>query len=95
MKKIFTMLFVVCILLLLSGNAIANAPRLPVRINQYSFTDPVFRNWVKYNIANGNDILTEDMVKSTTKIEVASKEIKSLKGIEFFSDLITLDCNYQ
>ena len=58
-----------------------------VEINDTTFPDTNFRAWITTNVTGGSTTLTADMIKSTTSIDVSSKSISSLKGIEYFTAL--------
>lgn len=66
-----------------------------VYINNTNFPDATFRNYVaEANIdLNTNGYLTENEINVVTEISVPLMDITSLKGIEHFTELITLDCN--
>ena len=65
-----------------------------VEINATTFPDAKFRDWVKTNITSGSDTLTATMIANTKDINVNSKQIADLTGIEYFTALKTLDCGY-
>ena len=66
-----------------------------VYINATNFPDATFRNYVgEANIdLNTNGYLTENEIDAVTEISVPIMNITSLKGIEYFTALTTLDCN--
>ena len=66
-----------------------------VYINNTNFPDATFRNYVgEANIdLNTNGYLTENEIDAVTEISVPMMNITSLKGIEYFTALTTLDCN--
>lgn len=64
-----------------------------VYINNTNFPDATFRNYVGDFDQNTNGYLTEDEINVVTDISVPLMDITSLKGIEHFTELITLDCN--
>lgn len=68
----------------------------PVPINEDNFPDPNFRKFVAAKAINANEdgFLSEEELKAVTKMDVNSKEITSLKGIDFFMALTELDCRY-
>ena len=63
-------------------------------IDDINFPDANFRSWIKENIGNGDDVLSPKEILNTTKIDVELEEIKDLTGIEYFTSLTVLDCNY-
>ena len=65
-----------------------------VQINEENFPDEVFRDWVKANIGNGDNVLTQEEISQVKSIDVESLEIKDLYGIGFFTNLEDLLCDY-
>ncbi len=63
-------------------------------VNEYNFPDPIFRQWVVDNLADGNDYMTEEEVADVTEIDVSEMEIQDLTGIEHFTELTELYCQY-
>ena len=65
-----------------------------VNINA-TFTDEKFRDYVdnEFNL-NGNTVLEPSEYKSVNEISIRYEEIESLKGIEVFTNLIDLSCEY-
>ena len=72
------------------GNIVA----LPIEINETTFPDENFRNWVLAQSYGQDGMLTEEEIVRIKEINVISKSIKSLKGIEFFTELTNLDCSW-
>ena len=65
-----------------------------IEISETEFPDMQFRNYVKTTFdADHNDWLDHDEIISATDMNVSDKEIKDLSGIEYFSNLIRLDCS--
>lgn len=65
-----------------------------VEINTVNFPDDNFRNYVEeYCDINGDMHLSITEIQDITTIDVTDKEIYSLKGIEFFTELDTLSCD--
>ena len=57
------------------------------------FNDPIFRKYCTDNFdENGDGILTAREARMVEEIEVINMEITSLRGIEYFTELITLTC---
>ncbi len=72
---------------------------LVAEINSTNFPDENFRNWILARDYGKDAILSEDEIKSVTSIDVAGTsdnpgKIKSLKGIEYFTALDRLNCEY-
>ncbi|MBQ7220301.1 MAG: leucine-rich repeat domain-containing protein [Synergistaceae bacterium] len=67
-----------------------------VAINEANFPDAVFREYVSSSIdKNPSDgMLSDEEIADTTNIDVDSKNISSLKGIEYFTSLQSLACDY-
>ena len=61
-------------------------------INETNFPDEKFRNWVLAQDYGKDGYLTDDEIASVKEINVYNKNIVSLKGIEFFTALINLNC---
>ncbi|MGN0620632.1 MAG: leucine-rich repeat domain-containing protein, partial [Porcipelethomonas sp.] len=71
----------------------ASAAEGDVAINDENFPDETFRKYVQSFDTVGNDnILSAEEIAAVTSINVSSKEISDLKGIEYFTALETLDC---
>lgn len=67
-----------------SNNVIAD-------VNAENIPDENLRYIIKKDICNGEDVITEEMVKATTELNLDNKNIKDAKGIEYFTELTTLD----
>ena len=64
-----------------------------VAINNTNFPDANFRNWLLSQTYGADGILTEEEIASVTTIDVQSKNISDLTGIERFTALIRLNCS--
>ena len=62
-------------------------------INEKNFPDAAFRNYLLEQDYGKDGKITEDEIKTVTWINVEEKGIKSLKGIEIFSELTGLYCS--
>ena len=70
------------------------APPVGIAINEANFPDSAFRHYLLECYEYGKDgILTNEEISKTTTLEVDCEDIKSLKGIEFFTALKELDCS--
>ena len=89
-------------ILTLSGASVFTActsyddnPVLPagIAIDETNFPDPAFRNYLieTYDFAK-DGILTDEEIKNTKRLFLDIDSIKSLKGIEYFTDLKKLFC---
>ena len=65
---------------------------LGIAIDATNFPDENFRNWVLAQTYGADALLTDEEIAGVTKIDVYSKGIASLKGIEYFTALEDLDC---
>ena len=65
-----------------------------IKISETNFPDEKFRNWL-LNQDYGNDglLTSEELSKRYFSMDVSSKGIQSLKGIEFFTSLETFNCS--
>ena len=61
-----------------------------IPINETTFPDENFRNWVLAQSYGQDGVLTEDEIEEITEIEIYNENIASLKGIEYFSTLTNL-----
>ena len=68
-------------------------------INSNSFPNKYFRTWIIENVANNGYVLTEEMIEKVKTIDAEKFRPNcydtlrlSLKGIEFFTNLIELKC---
>ena len=63
-------------------------------INLTNFPDANFYNYVSNNCdPNGNGILSDTELKNVKTIDIKGKNIYKLNGIEYFTELTTLDCS--
>ena len=66
-----------------------------IPINGTTFQDSNFRDLVSADFdKNSDDFLDVAELRAVTDIKYVSRSITSLKGIEYFTALITLNCNY-
>ena len=68
-----------------------------VAISEENFPDPVFREYIARNLDKDRDnLLSETEIEEATDIRVGGGgyEIYSLKGIELFTELKSLDCGF-
>ena len=97
MKKYLAWMLAIllCLPLLLAAPA-AQADDRYLEINTSTFPDAVFRDWVIRNLPVSNNLgfyMTQADVMSVKRIECADLGIRSLKGVEHFTALETLDCS--
>ena len=66
----------------------------PLSIDEVNFPDAIFRAYVSNNCdTNGDGVLSKAEAEAVKEIYVRSKEITSLKGVEFFTKLEKLNCS--
>lgn len=84
-----------CVLVAASGTALAaDQTAQPVNIDQNSFPDSAFRQYVSTVAdADHNNSLSESEIKSITNINLRGTGVENLTGIEKFTGLRTLDCS--
>lgn len=67
-----------------------------VAVNGQNFPDAAFRAWIlnpaNLNGAGQDGTLTEDELQAVTSMDVSNQGIASLKGIEYFTNLESLNC---
>ena len=63
-----------------------------IKINSTNFPDEVFREYVKDFDQDKNGILSLAERKKVTEIKLDNDDLDSLKGVELFSELKTLNC---
>ncbi len=70
-----------------------NEPTIPeIAIDETNFPDANFREHVKTFDTDNSGSLSEDEIAAATNIDVTNKNITSLKGIEYFTNLQELNC---
>ena len=68
-------------------------PDLKTNIDETNFPDDNFRNFLLEQDYGKDGTLTEAEIRNITVMDVSEKDIKSLKGIEYFTALDSLDCS--
>jgi len=63
-----------------------------IKINSTNFPDEDFRNWLLKQDYGSDGVLTDAEIAKVTSINVYSRSIQSLKGIEYFTALTSLSC---
>ncbi len=72
----------------------AQAASTVIAIDEAHFPDSIFRSYILENIdLNGDGRLSINECAYTLSIDVGFSSIESLKGIEYFTNLQTLDCS--
>ena len=61
-----------------------------LKINETTFPDEYFRNWILAKDYGKDGVLTEEEIAGVTKITLTTNKIQSLKGIEYFTELTSL-----
>ena len=69
------------------------APSSSIEINATNFPDANFRNYLLEQDYGIDGIITSEEIKTTTFLRLSSKNIKTLKGIEYFTALTYLYCD--
>lgn len=72
---------------------IAEGQRGGVTIDETTFPDENFRKWVLKQNYGKDGVLTEQEIAGIKSIDVAYNDIKSLKGIEIFTEIESLWCS--
>ena len=63
-----------------------------ITIDETNFPDENFRAYLLERDYGKDGVITEEEIKSVRSINVYSKQISTLKGIEYFTELTYLDC---
>ena len=63
-----------------------------VKINETTFPDSNFRNWVLSQDYGSDGVLTNEELENVTSLDLSRLEIHDLKGIEYFFALKALNC---
>ncbi len=63
-----------------------------IDINERNFPDDAFRKWLLDREFGQDGVLTETEIASITSLKINNSDIISLKGIEYFTALTSLDC---
>jgi hypothetical protein len=70
----------------------AGEQRGAVTIDETTFPDENFRKWILKQSYGKDGVLTEEEIAGIKEIDVAYKEIKSMKGLEYFTAIERLWC---
>ncbi len=95
MKKTSKLIKVILVFAMIIGAFSFNssfAAAQDVEINETNFPDAKFREYVKEFDNNRNGKLSNSEINVVKNIDVSEKNIKSIKGVEFFVDLEELEC---
>ena len=70
-----------------------------IQVTEENFPDAYFRDYILKNIADENGFISKDKISSVTALNVSGtyesrSDCKSLKGIEYFTGLKELYCQY-
>jgi Leucine-rich repeat (LRR) protein len=90
MKKVALQLFLMAVMLVISQSIMADN----ITIDATNFPDESFRNWVLAQNYGADGILTDEEIATVNIMAVRSRNISDLKGIEFFTALKYLYCEY-
>lgn len=80
------------LLALLCLGTVALTASADVTINQSSFPDAIFRNYVTQFDLNGNGVLSQAELDAVTEVSVVEMNISSLVGVKNFRNLVRLYC---
>ena len=72
---------------------IATTSWADVEINETNFPDENFRNWLLSQVYGKDNNLSQTEISFIKTIDVSDRNIKSLKGIEYFTALTELYCS--
>ena len=70
----------------------ATMSKADVNVNETNFPDANFRNFIKGEWYGADGVLTSDEIAEVINIDVSNRYIQSLKGIEYFTAVSTLNC---
>ena len=74
---------------------IAYAAAGDVEINAANFPDEIFRDYVSENLDTSEDgVLSSEEIAAVTEIDVGNEDIASLKGVEYFTEVVGLYCSW-
>ena len=74
------------------GNFVGITPA-NIEINELNFPDENFRSWLRAQEYGNDGVITDAEIVTIIRINVNDQNIKSLKGIEYFTELGQLKCN--
>ena len=77
---------------LLTSSVTAKAATQDVKLDSKNFPDAVFREYLDEFDLNSDRILSSVERNFVNKINIVDKELQSLKGLEYFPELVTLKC---
>ena len=93
--RILSLLLVLALVCALLPQIVLPADAAGIAINETNFPDEQFRTYVSEKIdADRDDRLSASEIANTTTISVFMRSIESLKGIEYFTALEELYCDY-
>ena len=79
-------------LLILSALLTATTTWADVEINETNFPDANFRNYLLSQSYGSDGVLTDAEIAGVNYFSIQQKSIRSLKGVEYFTALTSLDC---
>lgn len=68
-------------------------PSTDVAIDETNFPDENFRSWMLSETYGTDGVLTQSEARKVSQINVTEKSIKRLKGIEYFTEIVILQCS--
>ena len=79
-----------CLLLMIMLLAALGSAPAQVQVNQTSFPDDIFRQWISDNVdTNHDNVLSSEEIALKTEINLNNKGIINMKGLEVFKDVLT------
>ena len=93
-KRLISLLLALVLLLGLAPALGLTAEAADVAINSTNFPDANFRSFVKKYDTDSNGKLSASELSAVLEMLCSEKEIASLKGIEYFTDLQKLECDH-
>ena len=87
MKKLLFLFILMLSPMLASAQTVSG-----VKINETTFPDSNFRNWVLSQDYGADGVLTDEELKDVTSLDIRRLEIRDLRGIEYFTALKYLNC---
>ncbi len=94
-KRMISLCLSLALLLCLLPAAPTAAAAGEVAINETNFPDQNFRAFISEELDQNSDgVLSQDEIADAAEIYCSSRDIASLKGIAYFTQLTRLDCDY-
>lgn len=72
----------------------ANAATGDIPLDAEHFPDANFRSWIAANVDDGDNVLSQAERDACTSMSISSKQLADMTGIEYFTELTKLDCEW-